>query len=200
MIQSLTEWMVAWAATPYGAWALFFIAVAESSVFPIPPDVLLIALGVANPDKAVWFGLVCTVGSVFGGMLGYLIGLLGGRPVLYRMFNQAKVARVEAIYNRYDAWATAIAGLTPIPYKVFTIAGGVFKIRFHVFVVASLASRGLRFMTEGILLSLYGEQVAVFLRTYFDLVALALVVVAVLGFLAVGWIGKLQSARAAGGS
>lgn len=196
MIERLTAWMVAWAATPYGAWALFFIAVAESSVFPIPPDVLLIALGVANPERAIWFGVVCTAGSVLGGMLGYLIGLLGGRPVLYRLFNQAKVARVEAIYNRYDAWATAIAGLTPIPYKVFTIAGGVFKIRFKVFVLASLGSRGLRFLTEGVLLSLFGAQVATFLKKYFDLAALALVVVGVLGFLAVGWFGKWQAARA----
>lgn len=200
MIQRLTEWMVAWAATPYGAWALFFIAVAESSVFPIPPDLLLIALGVANPDRAIWFAAVCTAGSVLGGMLGYLIGFLGGRPVLYRLFNQAKVARVEAIYNRYDAWATAIAGLTPIPYKVFTIAGGVFKIRFKVFVLASIGARGLRFMAEGVLLSLYGEQVAGFLKEYFNLAAIALVVVAVLGFLAVGWIGRLHATRAGDGS
>lgn len=196
MIERLTQWMLAWAVTPYGAWALFFLAIAESSVFPIPPDVLLIALGVANPERAIWFGAVCTAGSVLGGMLGYLIGLLGGRPVLYRLFNQAKVARVEAIYNRFDAWATAIAGLSPIPYKVFTIAGGVFKIRFKVFVLASLGARGLRFMTEGVLLSLYGEQVARFLKSYFDVAALALVVVAVLGFLAVGWIGKLHATRA----
>ncbi len=200
MIERLTQWMVAWAATPYGAWALFFIAVAESSVFPIPPDLLLVALGVANPERAIWFGAVCTVGSVLGGMLGYLIGLVGGRPVLYRLFNQAKVARVEAIYNRWDAWATAIAGLTPIPYKVFTIAGGVFKIRFKVFVLASIGSRGLRFMAEGVLLWLYGEQVATFLEKYFDVAALAVAVVALLGFLAVGWLSKMHAARAGGGS
>ncbi len=118
---------------------------------------------------------------------------------MYRLFNQAKVARVEAIYNRCHAWATAIAGRTPIPYKVFTIAGRVCKIRFQVFVLASVAARGLRFMAEGVLLWLYGEQVATFLQKYFDVAALALVVVAVLGFLAVGWIGKLHGARAGGG-
>lgn len=190
MIARLSQWMVSWAATPYGPWALFVLAFAESSCFPLPPDLLLVALGVANPSQAIWFGVVCTSGSVLGGMLGYVLGLFGGRPLLYRLFNQAKVARVEAIYNRYDAWATAIAGLTPLPYKVFTIAGGVFKIRFRVFVLASVASRGLRFMAEGVLLALFGAQVAAFLKNYFDLVAIAVAVLGILGFLAVGWIGK----------
>jgi len=140
LIERLTQWMVAWAATPYGAWALCFIAVAESSAFPIPPDVLLIALGLANPEWAVWLRVVCTAGSVLGGMLGCLIGLFGGRPVLYRLFKQAKVARVEAIYNHFDARATAIAGLTPISFKVFSIAGGVFKICSQVFVLSSIGA------------------------------------------------------------
>lgn len=190
MIQRLSEWMVSLAATPYGAWALFGLSFAESSFFPLPPDLLLVALGVADPERAIWYGAVCTAGSVLGGMLGYGIGLFGGRPILYRLFNQARVARVEALYNRYDAWATAIAGLTPIPYKVFTIAGGVFKISFRTFVLASVGSRGLRFMAEGVALYLWGEQVAAFLKGSFDLVLVAVVVVGIAGFLVLGGVGR----------
>ncbi len=195
MIQRLSEWMVAWAATPYGAWALFVLAFAESSFFPLPPDVLLVTLGVLDPDKALFYGAICTLGSVLGGMGGYVIGLYGGRPLLYRLFNQAKVARVETFYNRYDAWATGIAGLTPIPYKVFTIAGGVFKIDFRTFVVASAAARGLRFMAEGALLFFWGAEMGVLLKRYFDVAAVLLVVLGVAGFLAVGWLGKVRSRR-----
>lgn len=195
MIRGLSDWMVSLAATPYGGWALFGLAFAESSFFPLPPDLLLIALGVANPEKAIWYGAVCTAGSVLGGALGYGIGLFGGRPLLYRLFNQAKVARVESLYNRYDAWATAIAGLTPIPYKVFTIAGGVFKISFRTFVVASLGSRGLRFMAEGVALYFWGDRVASFLRGSFDLVLLGVVVVGIAGFLLLGVIGRRHPSK-----
>ena len=110
--------------------------------------------------------------------------------MLYRLFNQGKVARVEALYNRYDAWATAIAGLTPIPYKVFTIAGGVFKISFRTFILASVGSRGLRFMAEGVALYFWGDRVATFLRGSFDLVLVAVAIVGVAGFLALGAIGR----------
>jgi membrane protein YqaA with SNARE-associated domain len=192
VIHRLAVWMVSLASTPYGGWALFGLAFAESSFFPLPPDLLLVALGVAQPEKALWFGVVCTAGSGLGGTFGYALGLYGGRPLLYRLFNQRRVAHVEALYNRYDAWATGIAGLTPIPYKVFTIAGGVFKIRFRTFVLASVASRGLRFIAEGVALTLWGRQVAAFLRSYFDLVTLGIVVVGILGFLAVNHIARLH--------
>lgn len=189
--------MVSLAAAPYASWALFGLAFAEASFFPIPPDLLLLALGTARPQNAIWYGLVCTAGSVIGGTFGYTIGLFGGRPVLYRLFNQKKVAHVEQLYNRYDAWATAIAGLTPLPYKVFTIAGGVFKIRFRTFVLASAASRGLRFIVEGVTLWLWGARVAAFLRVYYNWVTLAVAVLAVIGFLAVGWVGRLHRTREA---
>ena len=189
--------MVSLASSPYAGWALFGLAFAEASFFPIPPDLLLLALGTADPKHAVVYALVCTAGSVTGGMFGYGIGLFGGRPVLYRLFNQSRVAHVETLYNRYDAWATAIAGLTPIPYKVFTIAGGVFKIRFGTFVIASAASRGLRFMVEGVTLFFWGERVATFLRGYYNWVTLGVAVLAVAGFVAVGWLGRLHRSREA---
>jgi membrane protein YqaA with SNARE-associated domain len=150
--EQIFAWIDQLAAAPNPGWWLFLLAFAESSFFPIPPDVLLITLGVATPERAVWYGIVCSVGSVLGGGLGYAIGLYGGRPLLYRLFRASRIHAVERLYDRYNAWATGIAGLTPIPYKVFTIAGGAFKINFKVFLVASVVSRSLRFMTEGVLL------------------------------------------------
>jgi len=195
--ERIMAWVEQLAQSPHPGWALFALAFAESSFFPLPPDVLLITLGVVTPEKAIYFGLVCTAGSVLGGGLGYVIGLYGGRPLLRRFFNQTKVAAVEKLYDRYNAWATGIAGLTPIPYKVFTIGGGAFKINFKVFMIASLASRGLRFMTEGVLLHFFGERIRGFLHTQFNLLSIALVVLGVAGFWAVHRYGK--RAHAGGG-
>ena len=180
--EQLFAWVEGFAASPHPGWWLFALAFAESSFFPIPPDVLLIALAVADPDKALWYGLVCTVASVAGGALGYVIGLYGGRPLLYRFFNDNKVAAVERLYGRYNAWATGVAGLTPIPYKVFTIGGGAFKIDFRIFMLASAASRGLRFMAEGVLLYFFGAAVRDFLYDQFNWLSSAFVVLLVGGF------------------
>jgi membrane protein YqaA with SNARE-associated domain len=170
------------AAAPHPGWWLFLLAFAESSFFPIPPDVLLITLGVATPERAIWYGLVCSIGSVLGGVLGYGIGLYGGRPLLYRFFAEKKIHGVERLYDRYNAWATGIAGLTPIPYKVFTIAGGAFKINFKIFVLASMVSRTLRFMAEGVLLFFFGEAIRGFLFEWFNWLSIVFVVLLVGGF------------------
>ena len=190
MKERLFAWIEAIAASPHPGWWLFGLAFAEASFFPLPPDTLLITLGVVNPERALWYGLVCTVGSVLGGAAGYTIGLYGGRPILYRLFNQTKVAAVERLYDRYNAWATGIAGLTPIPYKVFTIGGGSFKINFRVFMLASLASRGFRFMVEGVLLYYFGAAVRDFLYREFNWLSIALVVLGVAGFWAVHHVGR----------
>ena len=200
MKDRIFEWIDQIAASPHPGMWLFILAFAESSFFPIPPDVLLITLGVADPEKAIWYGLVCSAASVLGGAFGYLIGLFGGRPLLYRFFNHTKVAAVERLYDRYNAWATGIAGLTPIPYKVFTIGGGAFKIDFKVFMLASLGSRSLRFMTEGVLLHFFGEPVRGFLYDQFNWLSVAFVVLLVGGFWLVHRIGKrAHKATQAGG-
>ena len=178
------------AASPHPGWWLFALAVAESSFFPIPPDVLLVTLGVARPEMAIWYGVITSVGSVLGGGLGYAIGLYGGRPLLYRFFNESKIDAVERLYDRFNAWATGIAGLTPIPYKVFTIAGGALKINFKIFMLASLASRSLRFMAEGVLLYFFGEPIKDFLYTQFNWLSIAFVVLLVGGFWLVQHLGK----------
>ena len=196
MKEQIFAWIDQLAASPHPGWWLFLLAFAESSFFPVPPDVLLITLGVADPERAIWYGLVCSIGSVLGGGLGYAIGLFGGRPLLYRVFAEHKIHAVEKLYDRYNAWATGIAGLTPIPYKVFTIAGGAFKINFKVFVLASVVSRTLRFMTEGVLLYFFGAPIRDFLYTYFNWLSIAFVVLLVGGFWLVHRYGRRAAATA----
>lgn len=192
MFRRLYNWVLHWANTPYGTWALFLLAFAESSFFPIPPDPLLIALAVARPRKALTFALVCSVGSVLGGCVGYLIGwqfmaAIGDRIVtLYGL--SEKVSYIEALYNQYDAWAVAIAGFTPIPYKVFTIAAGAFKINFPVFVIASILSRSARFFIVGGLIRLYGETIQAFVEKYFDILAITFTVLLIGGFVAIKYL------------
>jgi len=188
--ERLFEWIEALAASPHPGLWLFLLAFAEASFFPVPPDVLLITLGVVDPGRAIGYAAITTLGSVLGGALGYGIGLYGGRPILLRFFDRTKVAAVERLYDRYNAWATGIAGLTPIPYKVFTIGGGAFRIRFRVFMLASLASRGFRFMAEGVLLYFFGAAAKRFLYEQFNWLSIALVVVGVLGFWVVHRIGR----------
>lgn len=175
-LHELLAWVESFAATPYGGWALFLIAFAESSVFPVPPDVLLIALCLGKPELALWFALVCTVGSVLGGMAGYAIGFYGGRPFLQRFFDARKVAAVESYYDRYNAWATGVGGLTPLPYKVFTIAGGVFAVNFKIFVIASILARGLRFFAVAGLIYVFGDPITAFIDRYLGLLGIAFIV------------------------
>ncbi|GAB6904814.1 conserved membrane hypothetical protein [Desulfosarcina cetonica] len=186
MLRRLYDWVLHWAATPYGTWAVFALAFAESSFFPIPPDVLLIAMCVARPKRAFRYALVCSIGSVLGGCLGYLIGwqfmaAVGNRIVEFYGLGD-KVAYIEALYNTYDAWAVGIAGFTPIPYKVFTIAAGMFKINFTVFILASMISRSARFFLVGGLIYAFGPRIQGFIDRYFDFLAVAFTVLLVASF------------------
>lgn len=149
MLKRLYHWVLHWSDSPYGAWALFILAFSESSFFPIPPDVLLVALAVGKPEKSLKFAAICALGSILGGILGYVIGwqfmaAVGEKIVAFYGLS-TRVEYIEVLYNRYDAWAVGIAGFTPIPYKVFTIAAGVFKINFFIFIAASAISRSARF-------------------------------------------------------
>jgi membrane protein YqaA with SNARE-associated domain len=186
MLRRLYDWVLHWAATPYGTVALFLLAFAESSFFPIPPDVLLIALCVARPQRSLRFALICAIGSILGGCLGYLIGWqfmaqVGNRIVAFYGLSD-KVAYIETLYNTYDAWAVGIAGFTPIPYKVFTIAAGMFKINFTVFILASAVSRSARFFLVGGLIYMFGPRIQRFIDRYFDLLAVTFTVLLVGSF------------------
>jgi membrane protein YqaA with SNARE-associated domain len=192
MLRRLYAWVIYWAETPYGTWALFLLAFCESSFFPIPPDILLIALAVAIPKKSLKYALICSAGSVLGGCFGYLIGWQFmasiGSPIVDFYGLGTKVEYIGSLYNKYDAWAVAIAGFTPIPYKVFTIAAGAFKINFSVFVLASLVSRSARFFIVGGLIYLFGPKIQGFIEKYFNILAVAFTVLLVLGFVGIKYL------------
>lgn len=181
-LYALLHWVEGWAHSPYGGSALFFIAFAESSFFPIPPDVLLIPLCLGDPSRALWFAAICSAGSVLGGIAGYGIGYYGGRPLVYKLFPDSKVRAVERYYDRYNAWATFIAGLTPLPYKIFTISGGACAINFKVFVFASVISRSIRFFAVAGLIYFFGEPIQAFIDKYLDVLSIAFVVLLLGGF------------------
>ena len=115
-LRDLVEWTAGWAHTPYGGVALFAIAFAESSFFPVPPDVLMIPLVLSQTAKALLFAAVATAGSTLGGVFVFLIGDKGGRPLLQRLFKPEKAALVQGYYRRYDGWAVGLAGFTALPY------------------------------------------------------------------------------------
>ena len=192
MVRRLYDWVLHWAETPYSTWALFILAFAESSFFPIAPDVLLIALAVAKPGKAFRYALVASLGSVLGGGLGYLIGYefmtsVGQKIVHFYGFEE-KVAHIEKLYQQYDAWAVGIAGFTPIPYKVFTIAAGMFRIDFWVFIAASAVSRSARFFLVGALIYKFGPSIQRFIDRYFNILAVAFTILLIAGFVAIRYI------------
>ncbi len=174
MLSNLVTWTER-VFSPLGWIGLFILAFIESSFFPIPPDLLLAVLVFAEPSKWWFFALVCAIGSVTGGMFGYLIGYTGKEAVLKRFVSEEKIRKVHDLFNRYESWAIFIAGFTPIPYKVFTIAGGVFYIKFWNFVLMSFISRGLRFFIVAGFVMYFGQRFMDYLDR-FDLWTLVVVV------------------------
>jgi membrane protein YqaA with SNARE-associated domain len=189
LVRRLYDWVLHWAETPYGGPALFLLALVESSIFPVPPDVLLIALCIALPSRAWRFALLASAGSVLGGLIGYGIGWGAWSFVdtfffdYIPGFTPAVFERVQGLFAEYDFWVVFTAGFTPIPYKVITIGSGVFNINLLVFFVASLVSRSLRFFLVAWLLHRYGTGMRDFIDRYFNLLSIVFVLLLLGGFL-----------------
>lgn len=194
-ILELKAWTVSWAQTDNALVALFLLAFAESSFFPLPPDILLIAMSLNAPDQALFYALICTVGSSAGGVFGYFIGQKGGRPLLDRFVSAGKIRMVHDYFEKYEAWAIGIAGFTPIPYKIFTLSAGVFSIDFLKFVLVSFISRGARFFLVAGMIVLFGEYITGFIEKYFNLLSILFIILLVGGFYAV----KKMSSQAMSG-
>jgi len=194
LFKRLYDWVLSWADSPYGTPALFTLAFAESSFFPIPPDVLLIALALSKPKKSFSYGFICLIGSVAGGMLGYLLGWQFMETVGSRILEfygvMDKFEYIGDKYRQYDAWAVGIAGFTPIPYKVFTIAAGAFKINFPVFLIASAIGRGGRFFLVSFLFYRFGAKIKPFIDKYLNILSIIFVILLILGFVVVKFIIK----------
>ncbi len=161
-----------------GEIGLFILAFLESSVFPIPPDFLLIPMCLTKPQTALLLAAICTAGSAIGGAVGYFIGKFGGRPVLNFLFKKHldKVEMVENLYNKYGVWAVGAAAFTPIPYKIFTIASGVFRMNFLGFLIISIIGRGMRFFIVATLLMLFGEKIKANLELIIVIVSVLIVI------------------------
>jgi membrane protein YqaA with SNARE-associated domain len=187
MLRSTYDWVMGLAARKDAIWVLAAIAFIESSVFPIPPDVLLIPMVLAARDRAWRYAAVCTIASVLGGMLGYAIGLYlfesAGQPLLEFYGYAAKFDEFRGRYNEWGAWIVFIAGLTPFPYKVITIASGVAELDFTVFSIASVLARGLRFFIVAALLWWLGPPVREFIEKRLGLMTIIFCVLLLGGFI-----------------
>ena len=174
------------ASSPRASWALGIVSFVESSIFPIPPDTLLIPMVVANRRKAIFYAVLCTVTSVLGGLLGYYIGSALfdqiAKPILDFYGYGAKFDDFAEWFNVWGAWIVFIAGITPFPYKVITIASGATGLGLPVFLVASILARGLRFGIVTALLYFWGQPVREFIEKRLGLVFSVFVILLLGGF------------------
>ncbi|WP_085524660.1 YqaA family protein [Tuberibacillus sp. Marseille-P3662] len=166
----------------FDIWGLMIVAFTESSFFLVPPDVLLIPLALANPSSALLYALVTTVSSVAGALLGWWIGRLFGRKILAKFVSDDKIDLTEGYFKKYGGASLAIAGFTPVPYKIFTIISGIFRVAIPQVIIWSLIGRGVRFFAEGLLITFYGEEAKRLINDYLGTVSLAVVIVGVIGY------------------
>ena len=173
MLRRIYDWCVAAADKPYALWIIGAVAFAESSFFPVPPDVMLIPMSLARPNKAWLYALVCTIASVAGGVLGYAIGAVlydsVGQWLIHLYGYGDKVEAFRAAYAQYGAWIILLKGLTPIPYKIVTITSGFAGYNLPLFVLLSIVARGGRFFIVAILLNRYGEWIRVRIEKHLGL-------------------------------
>ena len=186
MLQSLYGRVLALSARPNAPWWLAVISFAEASFFPIPPDVLLIPMALARPQRAWWLALVCTVASVAGGALGYFIGYalfeILATPLLHAYHYEAAFARFKDSYAEYGLWVILLKGVTPIPYKIVTIASCAASFNFGTFMAASVVTRGARFFLVAGLLRYFGDPIRDFIERRLGWVLLAVLVGIIGGF------------------
>lgn len=201
ILRKLYNWVLHWANTPYGPTALFILSFAEASFFPVPPDVLLIALVIGAQKKAFKFAFICTIASVTGALAGYAIGHFLWWTIDHQFslvaefffsnvpgFTYKVFYDVKKLYDEWNFWIIFTAGFTPIPYKVFTITGGAFEINLLMFVIASIISRAGRFFIVAGLIWKYGEQIKTFIDKYFNWLAIAFTALLIGGFVIIKYL------------
>ncbi len=187
VMRRLYDVCMEWISGRYGGWVLFLIAFVESSFFPIPPDVFLIAMCVALPALSFRYATICSLGSVLGGALGYGLGFWFmdsvGMPIVEWYGLAEKYDLVQQYFKDYDVWIVGTAGFTPIPYKLFTITAGFAKSNFLTFMVVSLVARSARFFLVAGLIWKFGPQIKNFIDRYFNIISIAFVILLGGGFL-----------------
>lgn len=181
MLKRLYDWFIAAADKPSALWIMGAVSFAESSFFPIPPDVMLVPMTLARPQRGLYFATLCTLASVGGGLLGYLLGMFAFelvQPLLQRAGYQATFEQVQALFLTWGFWIVLLAGFSPIPYKVFTIASGVMGVPFLAFLVGSIVGRGGRFYLVAGLIMWGGQRMEQTLRRYVEWLGWGLVLLA----------------------
>ena len=188
-VRQIYDRSLLWVQSPSGVWALFFLAIAESSFFPIPPDVFLMVLCISVPRKSFRYAAICAAGSVIGGAIGYGLGMAFmdtiGMKILAWYGLHDKYEVVQNLYQQYDALAVGAAGFTPLPYKLFTITAGAFKINFVTFILVSLVARSARFFLVAAFIYKFGAPVRHFIERYFNLLTILFFILLIGGFLVV---------------
>ena len=186
MLTRLYDWTIALADRPRALWVLALVSFVESSIFPIPPDVLMIPMILARPSRAWLIALVALVASVLGGLLGYAIGALAyeqlGRPILETLGKAEAMEAFSTRFNDFGFWAVLTAGVTPFPYKVITIMSGWTGMPLAIFMATSVLARGLRFFIVAALLWKFGAPVRDFIERRLGLVTIVFIVLLLGGF------------------
>jgi len=192
MIRKLYDWTLRQAEKENAVWVLAFVSFLESSIFPIPPDVLLIPMIIARPKRAFWFAAVCTIASVLGALAGYGIGYFGfdliGKPLLNFYGYGEKFSSFQTTYNDWGTWAVLIAGITPFPFKVITVLSGAAVLNIWVFIFASIVARSLRFFLLAGLLWAFGPPIRRFIEKHFGLVTIGAVILTIAGFFMIQYV------------
>ena len=188
-LRKLYNWVLYWAETPYSWLALFILSFSEASFFPVPPDVLLVALALGSREQAFKFAFICSIASIAGGLVGYSIGhFIWWDGTNYNSFanfffnnipgfTEALFQKIQSQYNHYGFIIIFTAGFTPIPFKVFTISAGAFDISLPLFLIASTISRSARFFLVSFLIWKYGEKINYFIDRYFNILSILFVII-----------------------
>jgi membrane protein YqaA with SNARE-associated domain len=192
IVKRIYDWVLSWANSKWSHVALALNSLSESIFFPVPPDVLLMALCLGKPKRALYFATITSIFSVLGGIGGYILGKFFWEVTkdffLKYVFSVETFMKVSELYNQNAFIAVFTAGFTPIPYKVFTISAGVFSINFPVFIIASLISRSARFFIVSTLIFFFGERVKVFIEKYFNILTIIFSALLILGFIAIKYL------------
>lgn len=200
ILRKLYDWVLHWAQTPYGPIALFVLSFSEASFFPIPPDILLIAMAIGYRKQAYKFAFICSIASIFGAVGGYGIGYYlwwsgdGYNQIAHFFFNHVPgfnegiFLDIQKQYDIYGFIITFTAGFTPIPFKVFTISAGAFNISFPLFLLASTISRSARFFLVSFLIMKYGEKIDRVINKYFNLLTIIFVLIVIGSYIVIKFV------------
>jgi membrane protein YqaA with SNARE-associated domain len=192
ILKRIYDWVLSWANSKWSHVALALNSFSESIFFPVPPDVLLMALCLGKPKRALYFATITSIFSVLGGIGGYILGKFFWEVTkgffLKYVFSVETFMKVSELYNQNAFIAVFTAGFTPIPYKVFTISAGVFSINLLTFIIASLISRSARFFIVSTLIFFFGQRVKVFIEKYFNILTIIFSALLILGFIAIKYL------------